>query len=186
MKSFAILGWFGIPHKTHYEIGKYLSKRGKVYFGIVRFFNKGKEVITRSRPLYGHERRSVIESWGFETFYWDFYNPYLKYFLPNYAMKMREDILNQLPEDTVFYTRSPYAASVLKLLGLCVEYSPRSGISGSSIREKLYDGKKVEGMPPETLLLLDKVSSRLEMFAKEKDRTIKLYGFKIPLEGFLK
>ena len=186
MKSFAILGWFGIPHRTHYQLGKYLSERGKVYFGIVQFFNNGEEVITKSRPLYGYERKNIIESWGFETFYWDFYNPYIKYFLPNYAVKMRQEILNQLPENITFYTRSPYAASILNLLRLKVEYSPRSGISGSSIREKLYKGEYIEGLLPETLVVLEKVSSRLEKLSQEKDRTIKISGFKIPVEGFLK
>ena len=59
--AFAILGWFGIPHETHYKLGKYLSKKGEVYFGIVRFFKDDKEVITKSRPLYGYERKEIIE-----------------------------------------------------------------------------------------------------------------------------
>jgi hypothetical protein len=187
MKSFAVLGYFSIPHETHYQLGKYLSISGRVYFGIVRFFKDGREVITKSRPLYGHERKSIIDAWGFETFFWDFHNPYIKYLLPKYAEEMKQEILEQLPEDTVFYTRSPYSAFVLKQLKLKAEYSPRTGTSGTSIREKIYAGEvRTENLPEETLDVLRRVSSRLEKLANDKDRTLKLFDFKIPVEGFLK
>jgi hypothetical protein len=186
MKSFAILGWFGIPHETHYQLGKYLSREREVYFGIVRFFKDGREVITRSRPLYGYERKEIIEDWGFHTFFWDFHNPYVKYFLPKYALEMKERILSQLPEDTMFFTRSPYAKILLKdLLKLKVEYSARSGLSASKLREKIYS-QDYEELMPQTAKILEKARERIKSFAREKDRTIKILDFKIPVEGFLK
>jgi hypothetical protein len=38
---------------------------------------------------------------------------------------------------------------------------------------------------PQTARVIEKVNGRIKKFAKEKDRTIKLFGFKIPIEGFL-
>jgi hypothetical protein len=185
--AFAILGWFGIPHETHYKLGKYLSKKGEVYFGIVRFFKDDKEVITKSRPLYGYERKEIIEEWGFHTFFWDFHNPYIKYFFPKYALEMKENIVSKLPKDTIFVTRSPYAKIVLKdFLKLKVQYSARTGLSGSKLREKIYSMQDLEKeLMPQTARVIEKVNGRIKKFAKEKDRTIKLFGFKIPIEGFL-
>ena len=199
METYVWLGWFSIPHKEHYRVCKEFKKKGNLLVGLPRFFYKHQEVITRSRPLYGHERKRIFESLRINTFYFDFHSPYLQYFLT--PVRIANQIIKEIPKKSIFLVREISHASAIyplfKFSGFGFKFLKRSGIASTDIREKIYEEiirkKKTnweEDVIKETENLIREKWKRFEVLAYSPDYTWNfglnnLFDFKIPLKGLI-
>lgn len=198
-KTYVMLGWFSIPTEDVISFIDYLSGYGNVFLGLVRFFRKNKEQITKTRPLYGWERKGVFDNLGIKTFYWDFYSPYIRYVTNPFSMMLQ--IKRKIPRESVFVAREPSHAIVYELFfkihGFGVETWERTGTAGTDVRDKIYQEIK-EGVKTnwesyvtkETRDVIKENWARLVALTNSSDYTWrfsfpKLFDFKIPLEGLL-
>jgi len=191
MKEYVVLGRFSLPTNAHLEFLTKLKKYGKVKVGIARYFFEDKEVLTPSLPLTGYERGEVFRNYGFPTFFFDFYKPYLSYF--GKFIRVKNQILSNLSPNSLIITRVWSHYFLLKATGFDkVKLLKREGVSGSRVRGMIYEeiltGEKTNWekyVPKETQELVRKNLKRFKRFASSKDLTLKLFDFKIPFKGLI-
>lgn len=193
MVTYVFLGWFSPLTVYHYEVIQSLEKKGELLVGPTHFEHDGKEVLTRTRPFSYEERSEMLESVGVDTI--SSYrptSPYITYLLPQRRKKLIDDIREDVPEDSVFFTRDLGEAWLLELVGFDVEYEKRSGLSGTSVRKLIYEeierGEPTgweESVAPgaDEIIRRKDTWRRLEDFCYAQDDTYHLFGFKVPMKG---
>lgn len=192
--------------KSHANIISRLSKEYQVYLFPVRFLKKGREVNTRSLPFSFEARKSMVQELFGESVKvlsrYTFCSPFLRYLPPlisPYSWMMRNDILESMVENKFFsYTGDRAESLMLRIYGLKPILNRRLEISATSVRDLLYReannnlkaGDRVmdswhNEVPPQIVEIIYKNWGRIKQFANADDRTLRIFGMKIPHEGLV-
>ena len=192
--------------KSHFDIVSRLSKDYQVYLYPVRFVNKRRELNTRSFPFTFETRKSMVEELFGDSVKivsaYTFHAPFLRYLPPlisPYSWAMRKDILKNIVENEFFsYTGDKAESWMLKIYGLRPKLGKRLEISGTSVRDLIYQdasgrvrnerhGREPwhDYVPPQVVEIIYKNWATVKQFADADDRTVRLFGMKFPQEGVL-
>ena len=168
--------------------------------------NKRQELNTRSFPFSFETRKSMVEELFGDSVKivsaYTFRAPFLRYLPPlisPYSWTMRREILESIVEHDFFsYTGDKAESWMLKIYGLRPMLGKRLEISGTFVRNLLYqdaspypNGTVDETkcwhnyVPPQVVETIYKNWATVERYANTTDRTVRLFGMKFPQEGLL-
>lgn len=191
---------------SHEKIISQLSKDYHVYVFPVVFLKKGREVNTRTFPFSYELRKKMLLSLfnGHDNIEilpnYRFISPFIKYLPPilsPYSWSLRRGILRDVVEDRfISYTGDKAERIALRLYNLHPIKAKRLEISSSNVKELLYSEaldqvseshkESWQKMVPKNVVNIIMENWKIvEKYAQSADKTIKVFGMKIPEEGLL-
>lgn len=194
MTTYVLLGWFSPLTRSHKEVIEYLDGMGDVTVGPTSFYHDDEEVLTRTRPFSHEERLEMLKPLEVDTISsYKFISPYKNYvyLFSRPREKLINDVQESVPEDSIFFTREPGQAFLLQLMGFNVEYEKRTGLSGTIVRDLIYEEierDELTGWEEFVAPGVDEIIrrpdtwERLEELCYKADETLK-FGFKVPMKG---
>jgi hypothetical protein len=173
-----------------------------VYVCPVRFVKNHGEINTRSFPFSYDIRRAMIESvFGNNKSVVvspDYFltSPFIKYLPPlvsPYSWMLRSQILRTVKEEKfITYTGDPAERMALSVFRLNPIKAARFAGSASAVKEMLYRQAITESeqawrdkVPAGVADLIECNWVIVKRFARSSDNTLKVFGMKIPKEGFI-
>jgi nicotinamide mononucleotide adenylyltransferase len=173
-----------------------------VYVCPVRFVKNHREINTRSFPFSYDIRRAMIESvFGNNKSVVvspDYFltSPFIKYLPPlvsPYSWMLRSQILRNVKEEKfITYTGDPAERMALSAFRLNPIKAARFAGSASAVKEMLYRQAITESeqawrdkVPAGVADLIECNWVIVKRFARSSDNTLKVFGMKIPKEGFI-
>ena len=191
---------------SHEKIISQLSKDYHVYVFPVVFLKEGREVNTRTFPFSYELRKKMLLSLfnshdNIEILpNYRFISPFIKYLPPilsPYSWSLRRGILRDVAEDRfISYTGDRAERIALRFYNLHPIKAKRLEISSSNVKELLYrealeqvsesSKESWQKMVPKNVVnIIMENWQTVEKYAQSADKTIKIFGMKIPEEGLL-
>lgn len=191
---------------SHEKIISQLSKDYHVYVFPVVFLKEGREVNTRTFPFSYELRKKMLLSLfnshdNIEILpNYRFISPFIKYLPPllsPYSWSLRRGILRDVVEDRfISYTGDKAERIALRFYNLHPIKAKRLEISSSNVKELLYrealdqvsksSKESWQTMVPKNVVNVIMENWKIvEKYARSADKTIKIFGMKIPEEGLL-